>query len=166
MNIPPSSNCDLFKGSGRMVSPWLAMPRSCLCYIRTAPRGEMPPMRRAWRCAGLKRANVPLTPGSLPRRSAAWSRLRARRAAALAPSFGILRLKKAAGAPPLLRAAAWAAWAAGWWTLMSVCQQDSLAASLLDDSFSGGCAAVGDEPPLAEVLAGGVLDGEPSRLPP
>ena len=77
-----------------------------------------------------------------------------------------LAAHKAAGAPPLLQAAARSAWATRWWTLLSVCQQDSLAASLLDGPPLGVGAAVGKEPPLAEVLGGGVLDDEPSRLPP
>ena len=62
---------------------------------------------------------------------------------------------RAQGAPPLLRVAAQAAWAARWWAMMlGVAQQTTLAATLVEPSFPTLDALAGEAPPLADVLPG------------
>ena len=68
---------------------------------------------------------------------------------------------RAQGAPPLLRVAAQAAWAARWWAMLGVAQQTTLAATLVEPSFPTLDALAGEAPPLADVL----LEGEPPPLP-
>ena len=73
--------------------------------------------------------------------------------------------RRAADAPPLLREAAKAAWAARWWAMLSVAQQDTLAATLVEADLGCIDVAEGEAPPLAEALMVDVPPPEPSRMP-
>lgn len=79
--------------------------------------------------------------------------------------MAVLAEAKARTAPDLVRESARHGWSSRWWSMLSVCVQDSLAATLVDDGALLLDGADGAEPPLGDVLLDGGLAPEVSCLP-
>ena len=75
-----------------------------------------------------------------------------------------LSAAKAETAPPRLQASARATWSRRWWAMLSVTQQEALAASLVNDKMMANGGSAEDVPDLLDVLE--MEDcAPPSRLP-